>query len=129
MDEIFFQVPATAKPNGIKSMSDGGYDLSFRTQELGPADVAAMSIIRGKFGQLAFVTKDTPLTGSDLTGIEAPDFVPDLGAGQKSPSVRLRNVLYKLWEQGGATEKLGDFDAYYLVRMNRIIDHIKEKLT
>ena len=44
----------------------------------------------------------------------------------KSPGQRLRNTLYVLWEHEG---KPGTFESFYLSRMEKIIDWVKEKLT
>lgn len=44
----------------------------------------------------------------------------------KSPSQRLRAVLYVLWEQDGRPHE--DFEVYYRIRMNAIIDWVKGKL-
>lgn len=44
----------------------------------------------------------------------------------KSPSQRLRNVLYVLWEQEGKPQD--DFEIYYRMQMNKVIDLVKNKL-
>jgi len=44
----------------------------------------------------------------------------------KSPSQRLRGVLFKLWERN--KEGLEQFDLYYRKKMGGIIDKLKEKL-
>lgn len=45
--------------------------------------------------------------------------------GQKTPSQRLRAVLFVLWEQKG---KDGDFESYYRSKMETIIESLKGKL-
>ena len=46
----------------------------------------------------------------------------------KSPSTRLRAVLYVLWEQEfKATFKT--FETFYASKMEEMIEHFKEKLT
>ena len=55
---------------------------------------------------------------------------------EKTPSQRMRGVLYKLWEKtqpktlNGATGEMEyvDFDLFYKRQMNKIIDHYKTKL-
>lgn len=42
----------------------------------------------------------------------------------KTKSQRLRNVLYKVWEQ----EEIGSFNDFYADEMERIITHYKSKL-
>ena len=44
----------------------------------------------------------------------------------KSPSQRLRAVLFLLWEQQGSW---GDFDTWYKAKIEEIIEHFKGKLT
>lgn len=43
----------------------------------------------------------------------------------KSPSKRLRDVLYVLYQQEGRT---GQFEAFYAEKMEKFIDHVKTKL-
>lgn len=43
----------------------------------------------------------------------------------KTPGQRLRGVLFVLWEQEG---KQGEFEAFYLNRMDKLIEMIKAKL-
>lgn len=45
----------------------------------------------------------------------------------KSPSQRLRAVLYRLWEQSDKTT-YPEFELYYKAKMERVIDSLKEKL-
>jgi hypothetical protein len=44
----------------------------------------------------------------------------------KSPSQRLKAVLFVLWKQLG--ERENDFDVFYRLEMEKLIDNIKEKL-
>jgi hypothetical protein len=56
--------------------------------------------------------------------------------GQKTPSQRLRSVMYILWEQNAPKQlnpDTGDlenveFDLFYKRELNKIIDHYKTKL-
>lgn len=45
---------------------------------------------------------------------------------QKTPSQRLRGVLYVLWEKRPEGHKI--FDTYYMVKMNGFIEHLKGKI-
>lgn len=55
---------------------------------------------------------------------------------EKTPSQRMRGVMYKLWEKtqpktmNGDTGQMEyvDFDLFYKRQMNKIIDHFKTKL-
>lgn len=45
----------------------------------------------------------------------------------KTPSQRLRAVLYVLWEQGGK-EQYPEFDMYYRAKMEHFINAVKDKI-
>ena len=54
---------------------------------------------------------------------------------EKTPSQRMRGVLYKLWEKtqpktmnGDGEIEYVDFDLFYKRQMNKMIDHFKSKL-
>lgn len=56
---------------------------------------------------------------------------------EKTPSQRMRGVMFKIWEQSQPKQINGDtgkmeyveFDLFYKRQMNKIIDHFKSKLT
>lgn len=58
-----------------------------------------------------------------------PDDIPavDAEAGGKSPSQRLRAVLFLLWKHRYPNREIS-FENYYLARMNDFIDAVKGKL-
>lgn len=45
--------------------------------------------------------------------------------GERSPSKRLRNTLFRLWQQEGSK---GDFEVYYEGQVEKIITYLKTKL-
>jgi hypothetical protein len=54
---------------------------------------------------------------------------------EKTPSQRMRGVLYRLWEKtqpktmnGDGVMEYVDFDLFYKRQMNKMIDHFKSKL-
>jgi hypothetical protein len=57
--------------------------------------------------------------------VKLPTEKADPSVGQKTPSQRLRAVLYRLWQQssGGV-----DFESFYRMRLESIIDQVKDKL-
>lgn len=60
-----------------------------------------------------------PITGSkDILEIK-------LDATSKSPSQRMRNTLYRLWEQDNEGK---EFPVYYEVKMEKLLDYLKGKL-
>lgn len=68
---------------------------------------------------------DAEMTLSPM-GEDAPVYKINKEFEYKSPSTRLRNILFVLWGQSGKT---GDFDSFYKLGMETIIEHYKEKLT
>lgn len=55
-------------------------------------------------------------------------FIPAVQLGEfetKTPSQRMHNVIYRLWEK---SDKSKDSEAYYKSTMEKIIDQLKEKL-
>lgn len=102
----------------IETTSDGGIKLAVVTQELAPEDKAELMTLHNKMGW--FVFSDTGIREEDI-----PD-EPIEFEGQKTPSERLRNVLFRLHEkQGGKPE---DFEAYRLRIMEQLINRYKSKL-
>lgn len=49
----------------------------------------------------------------------------DTERGEKTPSQRIRAVLFLLWKQEG---EQGTFDAFYNAKCEKIIEHLKSKL-
>ena len=107
---------------GIKSRKDKSFRLEFDTQELPPADAAQLLNLHQAFCALIVAPSE-----HDLTDVDIPDYKPLEGDG-KSPSKRLRAVMYIYWKQQGGDPVLGDFDTWYSARMNFIIDSWKAKL-
>lgn len=88
------------------------------TQELDPADEAEIFQLKQKIGWMVFSV-------TDIKETDIPD-EPVEFEGQKTPSERLRNVLFLLHQsQGGKPE---DFEAYRIKYMERLISNLKEKL-
>jgi len=107
---------AQAILTGFSTKLDGSASVRFSTQELLDEDFLVLKQHQGKFGWLLF-----------KEGEEAPEEIPDwkFDSRKKSPSKRLRNVLFVLWKQ----QKLDkDFETYYNGIMEKLIDHYKEKL-
>jgi len=108
------QVAATLQ--GVSTLSDGGMSVRFHTQELPQEDALILMGFRNAFGWLLFrenefSDKDLPKESAEYEG--------------KTPSQRLRSVLYVLWQQTGSE---GDFEVFYRDRVNKIVEQIKQKL-
>jgi hypothetical protein len=96
---------------------DGSIKLVFETRELG-ADAAVLFAMARKEGWLLFAS-------SEINEADIPDEKPDAMTGQKTAAQRLRSTLYVYWKQKG---EQGDFENFYAVQMNRMIEQIKERL-
>ena len=101
---------------GIRAKVDGSLGLSVSTPELTPEEKAEFMRLQG----VNVIALFTP-----LDDIAAPKYKVDKEIETKTPSNRLRNTLYVLWEQEGSK---GDFDEFYKRYMEKFIDLIKEKL-
>jgi len=94
--------------------------LSFRvvTPEVTPSQAAA-------FFELSDINLDVLLNPLDYS---APDTIKiDTDAGAKSPSARLRNVLFVYWKQN-LSDKESNFDSFYTRWMDKKIQEIKDLL-
>jgi len=110
-----FQIEAIL--TGISTKADRGLSLRFATQEMSPeASHAAMGYCH-EFGWLLFAPNE--LTEVDIPTCDAED-------KKKTPSKRLRAVLFKLHlQEGGKPE---EFDVFYRRKMETIIEHFKKVL-
>jgi len=99
--------------------ADGSVTLKFVTaEEIDTAKFAEIDSYRQQNGWLLFKLndfddKDIPKDNADVEG-------------SKTPSERLRSVLYVLHIQNGG--KKADFPTFYKEQMDRFIDLIKSKL-
>lgn len=117
-----FAVEATIPKNGLRSMSDGGWRITVDTQELSEVKAAELMQFKGTFGKFVFAAPEAKITADD---IELPDEAVEY-KGEKTKSQRLRNVLYRLWEQ---TNQEKTFEEYYAIQMEKLIERLKERLT
>lgn len=112
------QVPATLA--GVSTLKDGGVTVRFSTQELNSDDKTMLFNKLDQFGWLCF--KETEFKDNDLKELE--NIRRDTGG--KSPSQRLRSVLFILYQHSG---ELGiTFEQYYSHQMEKVIDNIKRRL-
>lgn len=107
----------------FRSMVDHGFQLKFDTGELHTDAVVALASLRGANGWL-FFSDQLSEPGDESLPKESP---PASGGNrkQRSPSTKLRDVLYRLWGQVGAAQ---DFQQYYENVMFGLIEHYKKQL-
>lgn len=106
--------------NTLSTKQDGSIKITMETRELAGVDAARLFDLRGS--EAWAIIAPTEIKEED---VKLPNERPDPAIGQKTPSQRLRAVLYRLWEQHSAGT---DFESFYRVRMEQIIDQIKQKL-
>lgn len=110
-----FQV--SAQLNSIRFTADKGLSLMFHTQELSNEEKVSIGEYHYEQGWLCF--KPNEWKDEELPTSEAKL------DGQKTPSQRLRGVIFKYWKQ---QEGRGDFEDFYRKQLEVFIDKIKEKL-
>lgn len=113
-----FQTPATL--GGISTKSDGSLSLRFSTQEMNDEDIQTILKYRNAFGWLLFQEQEHKAEDIELEAVRRD-------TGGKSPSQRLRNSLYVLYQQ--STDQSITFEQYYAQQMEKVIENVKSRLT
>lgn len=109
-----------AQIDSIRTLKDKSLKITLESQELTPQVKAELMSYDGL---LKVLISDTNIQNEIISEVDNLD----LEVGEKrSPSERLRNVLYILWEQNPSG--YDDFNLFYRNRMERIINQIKDKL-
>lgn len=115
---LLMQVTLPVIISGIATKVDGSIKISIETRELPATQAADLFSLRNQEAWCLLAPE-----GVDTAVL--PDEKPDASLGTKTPSQRLRNVLYVYWQQHG---KQGDFESFYKSKMEQIIEQLKEKL-
>lgn len=105
-----------------RSLKDRTLKVSFDCNELTPEQTIGVVQSHQQFGYLAF--KPEPFKEREKEAIEKLE--SSYEEKGKTPSQRLRAVLFRSWEQDN--ECFNDFDGYYKYHMEQLITHFKEKL-
>lgn len=116
-----FQVPSVIPNHGIKTLSDGGIRLLVDCQEINPAEAAELFSLKGKVGWFLF--KEAAITEEEVGKL--PDEIVEF-KNEKSPSERLRNVMFVYYKQKYGKEE--GFDSWRKEQMEKIIQQYKDKL-
>lgn len=109
------QVPAQIVD--FRPKADRSYKITFETRELSGHDVALLADNFQGEGWMLF------RPNGDISSEEVPKTVAD--SGTKTPSQRLRAIIYLLYKQKGGKSS---FDAYYHTSIEKLIDLIREEL-
>jgi hypothetical protein len=110
-----FQVPAIL--NRISFTKDNGLSLGFVTNELSDEEKVLAAQYHAKFGYLLF--KPNQFTEDDIPETDALD------DEKRTPSQRLRAVLYVLWVQRGSK---GSFTDFYVKNLDLAVNRVKNLL-
>lgn len=103
--------------NSISHTTDGGLRLGFLTNEMTAEQKLEMVRLHQQFGYLLF--QPNSINATDIPKEDAEDKT-------KTPSKRLRAVLYVLHTQQGGKKE--DFETFYRTKTEEIIEHFKGKL-
>jgi len=120
MNDELLQIPAHF--DKVSTKKSGAWIFTFETIDfLDGETISKFTKLAHTDGNILFATRRLDM--KDLANIPEPDETSKTDG--KTPSQRLRAVLFVRWKQLGKT---GDFDAYYRKSMEHFIDTVKEKL-
>ena len=117
--------------DGIRTMVDSSLKVTLGTPELSPETMARLFGLLKQPGYIVISTSPVQKEMVDLveTAGQEAEFET------KTPSQRMRNVIYRLWEKEQPREMnpegvstIVEFDLYYRRKMNNIIEHLKSKI-
>lgn len=111
------KVPASLE--GASTLKDGSLSLRFYTQELTAEEKTAVFSLVQQFGWLVFAPQERNTDEIELEAIRKD-------TGGKTPSQRLRAVIYVAYQQSGQDDKT--FEQFYAQKMEQLISHFKSRL-
>lgn len=115
-DKIIFDCTV----EGIRGLKDGTISLTLHTQEMSADGAGVLFAMNQKYLYVVLKPADE-INPNDIDGLE--DFQPDKFdiPKDKSPSKRLRDIIFIRWDKQGRPG--GDFDVYYKNRIEKYIAH------
>lgn len=112
-------VPAIVE--SISTRKDRTVKVVLGTQELSPANAGELLRLQNSLVAVYISQKET-ISQKEMDQVDKIDAEFE----GKSQSQRIRNVLYKLWEQ--SSEGYKDFNLYYQSKTELYIEHLKAKI-
>lgn len=106
----------------VSTRRDNTLKLVFGTNELPPSIVSNLFSQHNKYGFLMF--KDQDFNPNDIDKMSK--LKVDLDDRTKTPSQRLRGVLFRMYEQDA--KGFDTFAKYYDHHMEKVIEHFKKQL-
>ena len=107
---------------GSRDLKDKTKKLVFDTNEITPKQAGELQVCVGQYVYLAI--KPEPFLKQQIEVIG--ELKTDYDSNSKTPGQRLRNTLYRLWQQ--EPEGYEDFQLYYNFKMEQMISYVKGKL-
>lgn len=100
---------------GVSSRVDASVTVRFITPEMRPSEAGTLLSLHGKNVTVSLVPEDVP--PDELIKV-------DTERGEKTPSQRLRGVIFAHFKESNAE---GDADDFYRKQMNKITEGYKAK--
>lgn len=114
-------IKTTAVIEGIRAKKDRSISMTVSTPELSPSE-------KTLFFELQNLNIELTIHPLDYDGAE--DYKIDKDVDEKSPSQRMRNVLFIIWNQSPEKEREHrEFNDYYRFRMETIIEKLKGEIS
>ena len=107
--------------NKVSTMVDGSLTINLHTQEL-PPDTMLKIFELNKQPGIVLISSDS-ISSEEIEAVE--QFTTDFEFNGKTQSQRLRNVLYRVWEQ---TDQTKEFRLFYEIQMEKVINKFKTLL-
>lgn len=112
---------------GTTPKKDKSVSLRFCTMEQTPEQAAELFSLMGKMAVIAIKPDQESFLNEDIGKLD--EIEVDLQDQGKTPSKRLRNSLYVLHSQEiGRKPTAEEFKDFYKMRMERMIEFVKNKL-
>ena len=116
----------------VSTLADGSLRIYIGTPELSNETMVNVFSLIKRPGYVLIST--SPLNQNQVDAVEQATVNAEFN--EKTPSQRLRAVVFKLWEKTQPKQINGDsgemeyveFDLFYKRKMNEIINHLKTKL-
>jgi len=116
----------------VSTLADGSLRIYIGTRELSNETMVNVFSLIKRPGYVLISTN--PLNQNQVDAVEQATVNAEFN--EKTPSQRLRAVVFKLWEKTQPKQINGDsgnmeyveFDLFYKRKMNEIINHLKTKL-
>lgn len=108
----------------IKTLKDKTVNITIETQEISPETMAQLYTLH-KSGTCIAALKATEFTDEQTKALEVAE-LNEVELGSKTPSQRLRAVLYRLFEHKPEGHK--SFPLFYEFKMSQLIEWVKKHI-